>query len=149
VFTVVEAALFPLREQGIHILNYLNDWLILAQDLVLAHLSQLGLRVNWEKSKLSLMQGISFLDMELDLDGPTETILEAAAVYGSSSGSHTAGAAPYETASTLAPPPSPEEGVTPACRQTFTPWSPGMLWYTRMPPPSAGGPCTMGRQFQG
>ncbi len=44
-------------------------------------------------------------------------------------GGHAAGAAPYETASTLAPWPSPEVGdtlrvqVTPACRQTFTPWS--------------------------
>ncbi len=62
VFTkVAEAALVPLREQGVRILNYLDDWLILAQsqdqlcehrDLVLSHLSQLGLRVNWEKSKL-------------------------------------------------------------------------------------------------
>ncbi len=52
VFTkVVEAALVPLREAGIHILNYLNDWLILAQsrallcehrDMVLSHLSRLG-----------------------------------------------------------------------------------------------------------
>ncbi len=33
VFTkVAEAALVPLREQGMHILNYLEDWLILAQD---------------------------------------------------------------------------------------------------------------------
>ncbi|KAI2665756.1 Protein P [Labeo rohita] len=62
-------------EQGICILNYLDDWLILAQsqdqlcehrDLVLAHLSRLGLRVNWEKSKLSPTQRISFLGMELD-----------------------------------------------------------------------------------
>ncbi len=66
--------LFP-REQGIRILNYLDDWLILPQsqdqlcehrDLVLSHLSQLGLRVNWEKSKLSPTQRISFLGMELD-----------------------------------------------------------------------------------
>ncbi len=52
VFTkVVEGALTPLREVGIRILNYLDDWLILAQsreqlgdhrDLVLRHLSQLG-----------------------------------------------------------------------------------------------------------
>ncbi len=52
VFTkVVECALTPLREVGIRILNYLDDWLILAQsreqlgdhrDLVLRHLSQLG-----------------------------------------------------------------------------------------------------------
>ncbi len=63
VFTkVAEAALVPLKEQGVRILNYLDDWLILAQsrdqlcehrDLVLSHLSQLGLQVNWEKSKLS------------------------------------------------------------------------------------------------
>ncbi len=76
VFTkVVEAALVPLREAGIRVLNYLDDWLILAQsrallcehrDTVLSHLSRLGLRVNWEKSKLSPVQRISFLGMELD-----------------------------------------------------------------------------------
>ncbi len=76
VFTkVVEAALIPLREQGVRILNYLDDWLILAQsrrqlfahrDLVLKHLSLLGLRVNWEKSKLVPTQRISFLGMEFD-----------------------------------------------------------------------------------
>ncbi len=76
VFTkVVEAALVPLREAGIRILNYLVDWLILAQsrallcehrDTVLGYLSRLGLRVNWEKSKLSPVQRISFLGMELD-----------------------------------------------------------------------------------
>ncbi len=66
---VVESALTPLREVGVRILNYLDDWLILAQskeqlgdhrDLVLRHLSQLGLRVNWEKSKLSPVQRILF-----------------------------------------------------------------------------------------
>ncbi len=76
VFTkVVEVALVPLREQGVRILNYLDDWLILAQsrkqlsahkDLVLKHLSLLGLRVNWEKSKLVPTQRISFLGMEFD-----------------------------------------------------------------------------------
>ncbi len=76
VFTkVVEGALTPLREVGVRILNYLDDWLILAQsreqlvnhrDLVLRHLSQLGLWVNWEKSKLSPVQRISFLGVELD-----------------------------------------------------------------------------------
>ncbi len=76
VFTkVVEATLVPLREQGVRILNYLDDWLILAQsrrqlsahrDLVLKHLSLLGLRVNWEKSKLVPTQRISFLGMEFD-----------------------------------------------------------------------------------
>ena len=76
VFTkVVEAALVPLREHGVRILNYLDDWLILAhsrdqvcehRDLVLRHLARLGLRVNWEKSKLCPVQRISFLGMEID-----------------------------------------------------------------------------------
>ncbi len=76
VFTkLVERALIPMREQGIRILNYFDDWLILAQsweqlsehrDLVLSHLSLLGLQVNLEKSKLAPVQKISFLSMELD-----------------------------------------------------------------------------------
>ncbi|KAI7801460.1 reverse transcriptase/ribonuclease H/putative methyltransferase, partial [Triplophysa rosa] len=54
---------------------YLDDWLILAhsrdllcthRDLVLRHLDRLGLQVNWEKSKLSPVQSILFLGMELD-----------------------------------------------------------------------------------
>ncbi len=77
---------------------------------------------------------------------------------------HAAGAAPYETASTLAPWPSPEVGMAerhavgpshsslppkPSARgQTFRsfgqecPWnrSPGTLWFTGMPLPRAGGP---------
>ncbi len=75
VFTkVVVADLVPLREAGIRILNYLDDWLILAQsralllehrDMVLSHLSQLGLQVNWKRAN-SPTQRISFLCMELD-----------------------------------------------------------------------------------
>ncbi len=75
VFTkVVEGALTPLREVGVRILNYLDDWLILAQsreqlgdhrDLVHRHFSQLGLRVNWEKSKLSPVQRIFALSQFL------------------------------------------------------------------------------------
>ncbi len=51
----MDAALFPLRQMGIRILNYLDDWLILAQSqavltshktLLLSHLGCLGLRVN-------------------------------------------------------------------------------------------------------
>ncbi len=86
VFTkVVEGALTPLREVGIRILNYLGDWLILAQsreqlgdhrDLVLRHLSQLGLRVNWEKSKLSPVQRIYFLGVELDSVSMTAGLTE-------------------------------------------------------------------------
>ncbi len=86
VFTkVAEAALVPLREQGVRILNYFDDWLILAQsqdqlcehkDLVLSHFSQLVLRVNWEKSKLSPMQRISFLGMELDSVNQTVRLMQ-------------------------------------------------------------------------
>ncbi len=86
VFTkVVEGALTPLREVGVRILNYLDDWLILAQsreqlgdhrDLVLRHLSQLGLRVNWEKSKLSPVQRISFLGVEFDSVSMTACLTE-------------------------------------------------------------------------
>ncbi|XP_073681653.1 ran-binding protein 3a [Garra rufa] len=78
-------ALVLLREQGIHILNYLNDWLILAQsqdqlcehkDLVLSPLSRLGLRVNWEKRELSPMQRISFLCMEFDVGEQTARLTQ-------------------------------------------------------------------------
>ncbi len=70
IFTkIAEAALAPLREVGIRILNYLDDWLILAhsrelvcahRDMVLSHLARLGLQVNWEKNKHSPVQSISF-----------------------------------------------------------------------------------------
>ncbi|KAI2645552.1 ORF V: Enzymatic polyprotein [Labeo rohita] len=76
VFTkVTEAALSPLWRMGIRILNYLDDWLLIAhsrdvlcehRDLVLRDLSHLGLQVNREKSKLSPVQRISFLGVELD-----------------------------------------------------------------------------------
>ncbi|KAL0159178.1 hypothetical protein M9458_042903, partial [Cirrhinus mrigala] len=54
----VDAALVPLRLQGIRILNYIVDWLILAaseslaarhRDVVLAHMKTLGLRLNAKK----------------------------------------------------------------------------------------------------
>ncbi len=107
------------------------------QGLVLSHLSQLGLRVNWEKSKLLPMQRISFLGMEFGFGqsearlmqeraqsvlnclntfknrtaAPLKQVSEAPGAYGGCSSGHTAGAAPYETASTLAPWPSPKVGV--------------------------------------
>ena len=87
VFTkVAEAAIAPMCERGVRILNYLDDWLILAQsreqlcehrDMVLSHLSHLGLRVNWEKSKLTPGQRISFLGMELDSINMTARLTEA------------------------------------------------------------------------
>ncbi len=71
----MDAALSPLRQMGIHILNYLDDWLILAQSevellshrtLILSHLERLGLRVNFAKSALSPSQRVSFLGTVLD-----------------------------------------------------------------------------------
>ncbi len=64
-----------LRQMGIRILNYLDDWLILAQSevellslrtLILSHLERLGLRVNFAKSALSPSQRVSFLGTVLD-----------------------------------------------------------------------------------
>ncbi len=60
---------------GIHILNYLEDWFILAQSkdellshrsFLLSHLECLGVRVNFAKSALSPSQWISFLGTVLD-----------------------------------------------------------------------------------
>ncbi len=70
----MDAALSPLHQMEIRILNYLDDWLILAQlqavltshrTLLLSHLDCLGLRVNFAKSMrnpLWLKQGVT-LDM--------------------------------------------------------------------------------------
>ncbi|KAI2650209.1 hypothetical protein H4Q32_000145 [Labeo rohita] len=66
----VDAALVPLRLQGIRILNYIDDWLILAasetlaarhRDVVLAHMETLGLRLNVKKSVLSPLQRTTYL----------------------------------------------------------------------------------------
>ncbi len=66
----VNAALAPLRLQGIRTLHYIDDWLILAQservaaqhrDVVLAHLKVLGLRLNAKKSVLSPLQRTTYL----------------------------------------------------------------------------------------
>ncbi len=147
VFTkVVEAALVPLREQGVRILNYLDDWLILAQsrrqlsahrDLVLKHLSLLGLRGQLGKEQtranaedLFSRHGVRFgqpnstphpgtcsVSAELLQDlirqdgGSTETLSEAPGAYGCSRGDSSARSAPYETASALALWPNPEVGV--------------------------------------
>ncbi|KAL0201385.1 hypothetical protein M9458_004572, partial [Cirrhinus mrigala] len=139
VFTkVVKAALAPLREVGIRILNYIDDWLILAhsrdlvcaqRDVVLNHLACLGLRVNWEKSKLSPTQSISFLSVELDLvnmtahlsqdrahtqtqnSGPPDILSEAPGAHGIPSRGHAAGLDAHETTTALASYPSPEMGT--------------------------------------
>ncbi len=71
----VDAALAPLRLQGICILNYIDDWLILAQseqvavrhqDVVLAHMRDLGLRLNAKKSVLPPVQRITYLGVVWD-----------------------------------------------------------------------------------
>ena len=71
----MDAALAPLRLQGVRVLNYLDDWLVLAQsqtqalshrDLVLNHLRSLGLCTNFQKSVLIPSQRITFLGIDLD-----------------------------------------------------------------------------------
>ncbi len=154
VFTkVMEVALVPLRKRGMRVLNYLDDWLILAKsheqlcahrDLVLRHLSQLGLWVNWEKSNLfsawswirstrihasprivlnQCWTASRFIRQD---GGPTETFSEAPGAHGFSYGDSSARSAPYEcSASALAPWPSPEVGEE-------TRYSPGSE-YTSLP----------------
>ncbi len=56
--------------------------------------------------------GVELLEYIQEQDGgTTETVSEAPGAYGGCGGGHAAGAAPYETASTLAPWPSPEVGA--------------------------------------
>ncbi len=71
----VDAVLAPLRLQGVRILNYIDDWLILAQserraaqhrDVVLAHMKVLGLRLNPKKSVLSPLQRTTYLGVVWD-----------------------------------------------------------------------------------
>ncbi|KAL0159531.1 hypothetical protein M9458_043256, partial [Cirrhinus mrigala] len=67
--------MLPLRLQGIRILNYIDDWLILAaseslavqhRDVVLAHMKALGLRLNGKKSVLSPSQRTTYLGVVWD-----------------------------------------------------------------------------------
>ncbi|KAI2645069.1 hypothetical protein H4Q32_028444 [Labeo rohita] len=71
----LDAALALLRLRGIRILNCIDDWLILAQsehmavqhrDVVLAHLKELGLRLNGKKSVLSPLQRTTYLGVVWD-----------------------------------------------------------------------------------
>lgn len=66
----IDAALAPIWN-----LNYLNHWLVIAQserqllahrDLMLFHMQQLGLRVNYEKNMLMPNQHTAFLGTTLD-----------------------------------------------------------------------------------
>ncbi len=71
----MDAVLSPLKQSAMRILNYLDDWLVLAQSesallcdkfRLLAHLQSLGLTVNMQKSMLVPSQNISFLGVELN-----------------------------------------------------------------------------------
>ncbi len=71
----MDAALAPLQLQGIRILNYIDDWLILAQsqelalrhrDVFLSHLKSLGLRLNAKKIILSPAQRTTYLGVVWD-----------------------------------------------------------------------------------
>src|SRR4029434_2161073 len=71
----VEAAIAPLRQRGLRLFNYLDDWLVCShsraaavQDchLVVAHLYRLGFVINREKSVLCPRQVTHFLGMILD-----------------------------------------------------------------------------------
>ena len=70
-----EAAIAPLRQQGIRLATYLDDWLLLAQSerearahtcVLMRHLQELGFVINAEKSMLSPAQSIIFLGLSLD-----------------------------------------------------------------------------------
>ncbi len=71
----MDAALSPLKQSGMRILNYLDDWLVLALSesallsdkfRLLAHIQSLGLTVNMQRSMLVPSQNISFLGLELN-----------------------------------------------------------------------------------
>ncbi len=71
----LDGALAPLHLQGIRIMSYIDDWLILAQShqlavrhrgVVLAHMKELELRLNAKKSVLSPLQRTPFLGMAWD-----------------------------------------------------------------------------------
>ncbi len=71
----MDAALAPLRLQGIRVLNYLNDWLILAhsrelvsyhRDIILHHIRALGLRTNTKNSVLTPSRQTVFLGVHSD-----------------------------------------------------------------------------------
>ncbi len=65
----MDAALAPLRLQGISVLNYLDDWLILAhsrelvryhRDIILHHIHALGLRTNTKRVFSPLLDKLCF-----------------------------------------------------------------------------------------
>lgn len=70
-----EAALTLLREKGIHLATYVDDWLVTAWSeqearehtvMLLEHIQKLGLKLNIEKSVLIPTQSITYLGMSLN-----------------------------------------------------------------------------------
>ncbi len=142
VFTkVTESTLALLKEVGIRILNYLDDWLIVAQsqeqlcdhrDLVLWHLSLNGKEAfpcaenlfSWYGVGIGQHDGVSYqrvhpISVELPEilqgqdGGTTETISEAPGAFGIRSHGYGVWIAPYETISALVAQPSPKMGMAP------------------------------------
>ncbi len=120
VFTkVVEAALVPLREQGVRILNYLGPSGQLGKEQTRANAEDLFSRhgVLFGQPNSTPHPGTCSVSAELLQDlirqdgGSTETLSEAPGAYGCSCGDSPAWSAPYETASALALWPNPEVGV--------------------------------------
>ncbi len=65
----------------------------------------------WSLDSVNQTARLTFNTFKNRTAAPLKQVSEAPGAYGGCSGGHTAGAAPYETASTLAPWPSPEVGV--------------------------------------
>ncbi|XP_030293378.1 uncharacterized protein LOC115593839 [Sparus aurata] len=71
----VAAALAPIQARGLAVLPYLDDWLIVSPTaeqavrdtaVLLGHVNQLGLTVNYSKSSLTPSQKVDYLGMTLD-----------------------------------------------------------------------------------
>lgn len=76
----MDAVLAPMRQKGLRILNYLDDWLVCADSeeqchhhvaLLLKHIQGLGLKLNSVKSRLQPSQITTFLGMVLDSNRET------------------------------------------------------------------------------
>ncbi|XP_038147769.1 uncharacterized protein LOC119787801 [Cyprinodon tularosa] len=70
-----EAAVAPLREKGVRLATYIDDWLIAAQspaelmthaEMLTSHLAALGFSINREKSILTPVQTITFIGLSLN-----------------------------------------------------------------------------------
>ncbi|KAI2644176.1 Protein P [Labeo rohita] len=140
------------HQSGMRILNYLDDWLILAQSesalrsdrrRFFAHLQNLGLTVNMQKSILVPTQNISFLGVELDsinmrtrlTKERAQKLVSSLSVFKGLSASVQIGAPAYETAPALAKEPCATEcvKVTHECLDALTPWRDMTLYRQSVP----------------